>query len=314
MNILVPLRSFNQIDTYVEAGADEFYFGFYDKFWQEKYGTDINRMTSMGNKANKFDIGDICSVVNYIHDKNKRCYITLNANSYSREQIYCIKDYIINNAFGNADGVIFSDIRLIKLLIENGYDPVASTMTAIYNVDIARFYYSLGVRRMILPRELNIREIVSFVKEFPDVEFEVFGMRDGCMFSDSNCLCVHKEYYGGICSFLRKSDYDLYTELSNDIVKNMRKKISLYNECFMANACGLCAIYDFETNGIKSFKIVGRADRTEEVRKDILYVKENISVAKNAINRDDFLHRISIPNRWKTACGLSCYYPEINFL
>lgn len=314
MKILVPLRNNEQIDIYSLAGADEFYFGFFDKKWFDNFGTDMNRMSSMGSKANAFDIRDVCSVVEYIHKKQKKCYITLNANTYSKKEIEYIV-YILNAGFlGAVDGIIFSDFRLISIIVKNNYKPIASTMTAIYNQDIVRFYYELGVRRMILPRELSIEEIGRIIKAFPDVEFEVFGMRDGCMFSDSNCLCVHRENFGGICSFIRKSDYELLTELETDTVKKMRRKLALYNDCMLSNACGLCAIFDFYTMNVNSIKIVGRADRTIEVEKDIKYVKENIKLASEVASQAEYLKKMRIPNRWKTACGLSCYYPEISNL
>ena len=38
MNVMVPISKIDQIDKYCQAGADEFYFGFYDEKWDRKYG------------------------------------------------------------------------------------------------------------------------------------------------------------------------------------------------------------------------------------------------------------------------------------
>lgn len=56
MNVLVPLNNISHIDDYIEAGAKEFYIGFYDEAWWEKFGeyADINRLTGFKKDANPY--------------------------------------------------------------------------------------------------------------------------------------------------------------------------------------------------------------------------------------------------------------------
>lgn len=313
MKILVPLRSFDQIDKFIENGADEFYFGFDDLSWSDRFGNsvDINRMSAMKSKANTFSINDLSKLISLLRSKNKGSYITLNGNGYTKKQIEYFK-YILKEVLEEKpDGVIFSDFQLVKVLNQLNITSVASTMCAIYNDDILEFYKKQGIKRAILPRDLSLEEIEQMVSNNQDVEIEAFLMRNGCMFSDSNCLGVHSGNFGGLCSFLRNSDNQWFSKENNAHMFNAKYRLSLYNDMMLKNACGLCAIYRLIKANVTAAKIVGRADRTEELAKDIYYVKRNIAIAESCNSEKEYLEKMMIPDRWKMACGLSCYYPEV---
>lgn len=312
MKILVPLREFEQIQRYCDAGADEFYFGFDDEYWEEHFGNslDLNRMSAMGGRANHFFARDVSRVIAEIHRQQKSCYITLNSNIYTAQQVHYLEEFL-NGLPEKPDGVIFSDIQLIDGIRRARIQPVVSTMCAVYNTDILRYYQKKGVKRIILPREISLDEMTEFVKEYPEIDFEAFLMRDGCMFSDSNCLGVHQENYGGICSFIRKNDYVFHSQESTVSLKNKKYRHFLYTDAMISNACGLCAIYRMMQLKIASGKIVGRADRTEEVEKDIMAVYRNREIAAQCNGQQEYLERMFLPDRWKMVCGMSCYYPEI---
>lgn len=314
MKILAPLRAYDQIDIYCAAGATEFYFGFADPEWSSKFGNtaDLNRMSAMKEKSNSFKKSDVPKVVEALHERNCKNYLVLNGNMYSSEHISYFKDLLSGFTKDNKpDGIIFSDIQLISPILEAGISPVASTMCAIYNSDILEFYVKEGVERIIFPRELSLDEMKVFLEKYPKIQFEAFLMRDGCMFSDSNCLGVHRENHGGVCSFIRNSNYEITGEENLIEKKKMNYRHFLYCDAMLRSACGLCAIYRMVKMGVYSGKIVGRADRTEEVKKDILAVKRNIEIAEKCQSEEEYLKNMYIPDRWKMICGLSCYYPEI---
>lgn len=316
MNILVPLKDDNQIASYVKAGADELYVGFYDEQWEAEFGdySDLNRMSALKNKANVHSINSINSVIKAVKLHGSSCFVTLNANVYSNEQIVFVDRYldIINEA--KPDGIIVSSPQLVQSILNHGMNPVASTMCAIYNTEAVKYYYDLGVKRMILPRELSLAEINEIIQAFPDVEFEVFLMRNGCVFSDSNCLCIHKKTFGGICHSLRECQYEVHLE--DDSFSNIyefQKHHLLYSNGLLKNACGLCAIYRLIHMGVYSAKIVGRVDRSDGVTNDISLVRRNIDIALKSHSEDDYLRNMEIPFRRQAMCGLSCYYPEVRF-
>lgn len=319
MEILVPLSKSEYADSYVKAGADELYLGFYDERWNIFFGdySDINRMSGFGKRANPYSFSQVTEVIKEIKCKGKKVFVTMNANGYSREQI----QYMEHNYFPlllelEVDGIILSDINVIMAAIKFGLRPVASTMCAIYNSDIATMYYKLGVKRMILPRDLSLDELSGICKKLPEVQFEAFFMRNGCIFSDSYCLGMHRPECGATCTYTRYcrnkymhdySDFENYHDVDlNDY---------LYRTAFHIDACAMCALYRLNQMGITSLKIVGRADDFESVCRDIQLTKRNIEIAKNSYSEQEYLETMIFPDNFPQKCrmGISCYYPEVRF-
>ncbi len=318
-NILVPLNNSEFMQQYIDAGADEFYMGFYDHNYEKKFGdfSEINRMSGFKHLANKYTFPEMLDVVKKVKDAGKPIFITLNAAVYSNaalEYIYLYYDKLYD---AGADGVIISIPEMVKPALEKKLAPIASTMCGIYNSDIVDVYKRLGVSRMILPRDLSIAEIEDIIKKNPDVDYEVFLMRNGCRFSDSHCLGTHRPEHGSICHMLRSVDCNIIArDNSFSYQHDTELNHILYNKYYHVFAtCGLCALFDFVKNGIKSYKIVGRADSTDQIVEDIRLVKKNIDIALGAKDIEDYLlNMIRIPNSYEGCkLGFGCYYPEIRF-
>ena len=317
MNILVPLNRTDAINPLIDAGADEFYFGFRDDLWTKAFGhSDLNRMSSFGMHANTFSFEDALAVISSIKDAGRKAFVTLNANYYTLEQACFLRErYFSQLRDSGLDGIIVSDARLAEATAYYGMSPVASTMCAVYNTDIAQYWASIGVER-ILPRDVSLRDIETICCTFPDIDFEAFYMRNGCVFSDSHCLGMHDPGCGSICSFLRKSKPLVRTlNTSFDALSEINWNNQLYNTVFHREACGLCATWRLLNAGIKSLKIVGRADDWKSVCQDVKTAKQNIEIAQSSESEADFLHSMIIPANHESRCvqGLNCYYPEVRF-
>lgn len=89
MKILVPLNDWECLQPYADAGADEFYIGFYDQNWFERFGNyaDINRMSGFRKYANKYSFEEMISCASQAHALKKAIFVTLNANCYSQEEL-----------------------------------------------------------------------------------------------------------------------------------------------------------------------------------------------------------------------------------
>ena len=319
MKILVPLSNVNYIDKYINAGADELYLGFYDENWTSKFGkySDINRMSGFGKKANPFSFEQLLEIIKDIKKKNITVFVTMNANEYSFIQVqYMKKHYFQPLKEIGADGVILSDVNAILAAKEVGLEPVASTMCAIYNSDIAYIYYDMGIKRMILPRDLSLKEIEQICVAMPEVHFEAFFMRNGCVFSDCYCLGMHRPECGAICTYTRYGN-SRYTHAYTEFREYNAVDVNdyLYRTAFHIDACAMCALYRLATIGIKSLKIVGRADDWNSVCRDIELTKKNIEIMKNVNDERDDLDKMIFPDNFPKKCreGISCYYPEVRF-
>ena len=313
-------RSFKEyIDSYIEAGADELYMGFYDEKWSQKFGAyaDINRMSGFNKRANPYSFEEILEVIQYVKNHGKKAFVTLNANAYSKEQIKYMEDHYFPALFNvQVDGVIMSDINAMMSAIKAGLKTVASTMCAIYNTEIANVYKNIGVKRMIFPRDLSLWEMQQICKNLPDIQFEAFFMRNGCIFSDSYCLGMHRPECGATCTYTRYGkhlychDYKTFEDYHDVDVNDY-----LYRSAFHIEACAMCALYRLKAIGINSLKIVGRADECDSVCKDIQLTKKNMEIADKCKTETEYLEKMIYPDNFPQKCrmGISCYYPEVRF-
>ncbi len=318
MKILVPINHMERLPDYYKAGANEFYLGFHCDLWQDRFGpyADINRLTGFRNLANPHSFQEILEIIKEGKKKHLAIYILFNSSIYSKEQLEWVEAYMEQLKQVEVEGVIVSCYELLILARKIGLFTVISTIAGVYNEDIARFYQDHGANRIILPRDLSVDEIEDIVNKVPMVEYEVFMMRNGCAFSDSNCLGMHRNEQRSICGALRNSTITtcispkatyapMEFELNNQLFCN-----EFHNE-----ACGLCSIYRFVKLGIAAAKIVGRSDEWENICKDISLVKQNIELAKTCSSQEEYLSRMVRPQNHDEICktGLSCYYPEMRF-
>lgn len=319
MKILVPFNDKEKLDQFIEAGAEEFYLGFYDPAWFEKFGkySDINRMSGFERIANKYNFDKAADIIQTISDKEQSGFITMNANCYSKDEVDYIKEhYLPALKEAGAEGIIVSDINLAREISRFGLNPVASTMCGIYNEDIARAYMKAGMKRLIVPRDLSLEEIQNIKNAVPEAQFEVFFMRNGCVFSDCYCLGMHRSECGATCSFVRDHYKTFMTKRhSFDDRQKIDKNNMLYNENFHQETCGMCALYRLKEIGVGSLKIVGRSDKPDYIFDDIKLIKENMRIADEVSSEEEFLREMRFPYGSSRKClsGLSCYYPEVRF-
>ncbi len=318
MKVLVPLNNLEHIDDYIEAGAGEFYIGFYDEDWSQRFGefADINRMSGFKEISNPYDLETVMEIIKDVKSKEKEIYITFNSSLYSGEQLERMKHYFKRLKEASIDGVIVSCIEQVIIAKEIGVPSVISTISGVYNEDIAKFYYEKGAKRIILPRDLAISEIEAIKEAVPGAEYEVFMMRNGCSFSDSNCLGLHRKERCSICSSIKKAGKELLLKDKDFHSRNnMELNDMIYNSSFHNYACGLCSIYQFVKMGIKACKIVGRSDEWQYICQDIRVVKDNIDLVETCNCEKEFLDRMYFPEERVMMCklGLSCYYPEVRF-
>ena len=318
MNILVPINNFDDVKIYLERGANEFYMGFYDNKWQDKFGVygDLNRLTGYGKQANRYSFSQIISIIPKIKSMGGSLFITFNSSMYSGEQLEFIEEYLIELKKTKVDGVIISCPELIKRCEKNNLFCVMSTIAGSYNTDIIKFYQSLGARRVIIPRDVTLKDMEEITKNIDNMEFEVFIMRSGCRYSDSNCLGLHRSENCTLCGTLDLMHEKIVVEKeSSEDKKSIMENHTLFKDRFHNDACGLCAIYDFLQMGINACKVVGRKQSNDEIKEDIFLIKKNIDIANHSNNKEQYLSNMIFPKNKDYRCdkGLSCYYPEVRF-
>ena len=318
MKVLAPLNSFDNLEKYIECGADEFYLGYEDQEWEERFSQydELNKMSSIKG-SDIAEWHELDTVIKKIKTYGVPVYITLNCFSYTDEQLDFLDKRLSKLSEMDIDGIITGAPELIPLILKHNIKVHVSSMANVYNKSLVDYYTEQKVDRIILPRDLNLNEIESIVKQANGTDIEVFLMRVGCRFSDPNCLCLHGGKYGGICGYLGRAKRKLYTSKMDFNDKHDYSLNNLMYEQFFhkSPACGLCSIWKLIHIGVTSCKIVGRYENPVEVAEDIRLAKENIQIAKECNSEIDFLKKMKTHTQHKIRClsSMGCYYPESRF-
>lgn len=191
INILAPTNNPNEVERLIEAGANELYCGVISKTWYKYYTNmgSINRREFIISNLNSFD--DLKSVVETAHSYNVPVFLTMNA-FYSKKQFNLVLEEAEKALNLDVDAVIVADINLLLELnkIGNSVDLHISTGGTVFNSKTAEFYKGLGVKRIILPRHLTLKEITK-ISKVKNIDFEIFIMNTRCMNIDGFCTYQH---------------------------------------------------------------------------------------------------------------------------
>ena len=115
-----------------------------------------------------------------------------------------------------ADALIMSDPGLIMMVRERFPDvPIhLSVQSNVVNYAAVKFWQSLGLRRIILSRELSLKEIAQIREQCPDIELEVFVHGALCIAYSGRCLLsgylAHRDSNQGACTNTCRWKYNTY--------------------------------------------------------------------------------------------------------
>jgi putative protease len=239
--LLAPVGSRKSLIAAVDNGADAVYFG--------------GALFSARQYASNFDREELLWAIDYVHARGGRAYVTVNTLIKDAE-LDEAADYLQFLCNSGADAVIVQDIGILKLLREHIPNlPVhASTQMTIHNTEGVKFLQEMGVKRVVLAREMSLDEIKR-IKSETCMEIETFIHGALCFSYSGQCLLSsmiggrsgNRGYCAQPCrKKYRAGDVEGYLLSPKDL--NMSEHIPALVEA-----------------GIDSFKIEGRMKRPEYV-------------------------------------------------
>ena len=248
--LLAPAGDLEKLKMALIYGADAVYLG------GEQFG--------LRKAAKNFNLDQIEEGVNFAHKRGKNVYVTLNIIPHN-EDLVGLGEYVHNLNDLNVDGVIVSDPGVFSIVRrETPNLPIhLSTQASATNYETIKFWYDLGIKRIVVARELSLKEIKEIIGRMPkDLEIEAFVHGAMCISYSGRCLLsnymANRDSNRGECAHPCRWKYYLMEE------KRPGEYFPVYeNEkgTFIFNSKDLCMlnhIPELIESGIASFKIEGR--------------------------------------------------------
>ncbi len=137
----------------------------------------------------EFDMDSYAEGIKYAHKRVKKVYATVNSFPFN-SQITLYKNHIAKIAELKPDALIVSSPGVVKLAAQIAPDiPIhLSTQANVMNALDAQVYYDLGVKRIIVAREISLKDCEAIKSVIPDLELEVFVHGSMCFAYSGRCL------------------------------------------------------------------------------------------------------------------------------
>ena len=183
-NITSGFNSLESVHKLKNAGATELYGGFIPKELDKKVPIAFQVLNKRGEDANFSDWNEFRSAVEQARKYHIPVYITFNG-LYIQNQYKLILNLIKEiSSLKGVKGVILNDIPLLLLLKKEKYNKeiVISTLGTIFNEDTVQFYKTFGAKRIILDRQLSMKDLIRIIKSDPSLDYEIFGFGGSCFF------------------------------------------------------------------------------------------------------------------------------------
>lgn len=242
LEILSPAGSFEALKAAIDSGADAVYFG----------GKALSARKNAVNLSNE----EIIEAVRYAHLRSAKLYAAVNTLVFDTELKQAF-DFIKFCYTSGVDGIIVQDLGIAHMVKK--YFPDlrmhASTQMTIHNLQGAREAQKLGFSRVVLSRELSLKEI-SYIAQNCDIELEVFVHGALCMSYSGQCL--FSSFLGGrsgnrgACAQPCRLNYTLLDENGNMLSEKDKYLLSLKDLCLVEY------ISELKNAGVTSLKIEGR--------------------------------------------------------
>ncbi|MBU3112394.1 DUF3656 domain-containing U32 family peptidase [Clostridium lacusfryxellense] len=270
IELLAPAGSMESVYAAVQMGADAVYIGG-SKFSARAY-------------AFNFDEENITIAVDYCHIYGVKVYVTLNTLVKDNE-LKEIMEYVGFLYTVGVDALILQDTGLIYLIRNNfpDFEIHASTQMTIHNGEAALFLKGMGFTRIVLSRELSIKEI-SYISNTLKVETEVFIHGALCICYSGQCLMSSiiggRSGNRGRCAQPCRLPYTLIDKTS----KKEHKAYILSPK----DICTIDNLKDIVESGTSSIKIEGRMKRAEYVSGTVeIYRRELDNIYNNKTQKLD---------------------------
>ena len=259
---------------------------------------------SLRARENGFkNLDDLAEGIAYAHSLGKKFYLTSNVIPRN-VKVEAFQKALLAAIELKPDALIVADPGFVGWLRKERPDVEIhlSVQANTTNYLAAKFWYDLGVRRIILSRELRLSEILEIKEKLPDLELEVFVHGAVCMAMSGRCMLsnwvTRRDANQGACDNSCRMPYRLYAN-SGPQVEDYREHEGCFSlqrtdrpelppvaldedtwgTYFMSSRdlCALDVIPELVKGELDSFKIEGRT-------RSVYYLSQVVRAYRMAID------------------------------
>lgn len=267
--LLAPAGSLEKLRAAINFGADAVYLG----------GSKLNLRAF----ADNFGPLELAEGVEFAHNRGKKVYVTLNVIPHN-DDLVGLEEYLKEIYEIGVDAIIVADPGIIMTAKEvvPELEIHLSTQANSVNYKSTLFWHKVGVKRVVVAREMSLAEILDLKKNIPlSCEIEAFVHGSMCMAYSGRCLLSNyltgRDSNRGACAQPCRYKYHLVEEKRPD------EKYEIIEDdkgTYIMNSKDLCMIGhipELAESGINSFKIEGRM-------KSSYYVASVVKAYRQAID------------------------------
>lgn len=283
MELLAPAGDKDKLIMSIEYGADAVYLA----------STRFGLRTFAGN----FDLEGLKWAVEYAHERNVKVYVTVNIIPHESD-LEDLPQYISYLDTIHVDALICADLGVISIVrrIAPNMPIHVSTQANITNSESAKVFISMGVKRLILAREMTLEEIRQLRESIPkDIELEAFVHGAMCISYSGRCLLsnffTNRDANRGACVQACRWEYAI-REINKDQEYPIEEDT---HGTYILNSKDLCMIDHLDKlrdAGVDSVKIEGRM-KTE------YYVANIVNAYREALDYLDTHEKYDLPGEIK---------------
>ncbi len=247
--LLIPAGNLEKLRTALLYGADAVYVGV--------------EGLSLRASSSEMSMTDLAAGVWEAHAKGAKVYAA--ANTFARNtDLQRAKKIIPEVAQVGVDALIVSEPGMLKLARNLAPQlPIhLSTQANTTNIEAVHFWKEQGVRRIVLARELNLKEVGEIASAVPEMELEIFIHGAMCMAYSGRCYLSafrnRRSANEGDCSQPCRWEYKLYESTRPDDPLILQEDD---HYSYLLSSKDLCIIEylpEVLASGVASLKIEGR--------------------------------------------------------
>ncbi len=248
LELLAPAGNLKKLKLAIRFGADAVYLG----------GKDFSLRTFADNFTEK----ELEEGIAYAHVRGKRVYVAVNI--FARNADFpAIERYLKFLEEAGADGVLISDLGVFRLArrVAPTLPIHISTQANTLNAEAAAMWQELGARRVVLGRELSLKEIGEIHRALPGLELEAFVHGAMCISYSGRCYLSDylegRSSNRGACAQPCRDAYEVRRVKGGEVLslEEDGKGVYLLNSKDLNMARHL---RELAAAGVCSFKIEGR--------------------------------------------------------